>query len=691
MKAYSEYNSNSEYDESSIRERYNSLNKSIVYHARMYHEYDTPEISDEVFDSLVRERDALIREYPDLLSNIFDSKDEGVGGSPQRIFQKKKHAYRQWSYNNVFSTDELRAWIDRCEKTAGKSLEYVCEEKIDGLKIIVEYSDGRLVSASTRGDGETGELITENVQHIADVPQILSEQVDIIVVGECYMSRDDFRVLNERRTMEGEPLFANPRNAAAGSIRQLDPEVTKRRALSTFFYEIDELKRGGIREAITSQCDVISLLKKLGFSTNPHQSLISTEQPLDAIEAYRNRSIDQRHSYPYDIDGVVIKVNDRSIQQLLGYTSKAPRFGIAYKLPAEEAHTVITDIVLQVGRTGIITPVAVLQPVHVAGSLVSRATLHNADEIERLDIRIGDTVVIYKSGDIIPKILKVLKELRTGDEISFVFPTHSPLCGGDGSIERVPGQVAHRCAQRGSFTENLRKWQYFVSKSCFDIAHLGPKQLESLLSLGLVTGFGNLFTLRKEDIQTLPRMKEKSVERLYNSIQKARTVSLPRLIASLGIDGVGEETAELLSKECGSIEGLRKASYETLSSIHGLGDVTASSISEWFKNDENNTMLDALLKHINIIIPERGNSVSESLHENIFGKKFVFTGTLKTITRAEGEELVRKHGGSVSSSISQHTDYLVAGESAGSKLDKAQSLGIAVIDEDGFMRLMRGE
>ena len=497
-----------------IKDRLGKLKKTIEHHRRLYHTEDQPEITDEAYDSLVKELESIEEKYPELIT--IDSPSQRVGGVPLKGFVKVKHEVSQWSFDDVFSFEELKKWDEKTRnfivkaQSAGIKLEYCCELKIDGLKIILTYKDGLLIQGATRGDGAIGEDVTQNIKTIQTVPLKLqnikdkSEEnisgivEDIIVVGEAWMSVKDLEKINMEREKKGEQVFANTRNLAAGSLRQLDPKVTASRKLDSFVYDIDKLITSNVtirshrNDPIVlpdTQSGELELLSKLGFQTNPHYKVCSDIQ---AIQRYYEHWTKKRHELPYQLDGIVIKVNSIKIQEALGYTGKSPRWGVAYKFPAEQVTTILEDIIFQVGRTGVITPVAVLKPVRVAGSLVSRATLHNEDEIRRLDVRIGDTVILQKAGDVIPDIVSVVKDLRLVGSRPFTWPTHIDACGGDGKIERISGQAAWKCSAVNSLEQHKRKLYYFTSKKCFDIDGLGPKIIDLLLEYGVIASVASI-------------------------------------------------------------------------------------------------------------------------------------------------------------------------------------------------------
>ncbi|PIP86995.1 DNA ligase (NAD(+)) LigA [Candidatus Campbellbacteria bacterium CG22_combo_CG10-13_8_21_14_all_36_13] len=663
------------------KDRIQKLRLLIEKHNYLYHVKDAPEISDEAYDALMRELFELENRFPEY--RVKNSPTSRIGGDVIDSFKKVKHQVSQWSFDNIFNEKELVEWdkktkrfIEKAGESFGENVSYVCEPKIDGLKIILTYEDGGLVLAATRGDGTTGEDVTHNVRTIKSVPLLLKEKINIVAVGECWLPVDEFERINKERKHAGKDLFANPRNAAAGTLRQLDPKIASSRNLDCFIYDIDYISVNKPK----TQIEELKLLEHLGFKTNSLNKLCNG---ISGVESYYKKLQAQKEKQEYGVDGVVIKINDIFLQESLGYTAKSPRFGVAYKFEAEQVTTKVIDIVLQVGRTGVITPVAILEPVEVAGSTVSRATLHNEDEIERLDVRIGDTVILQKAGDVIPDIVSVLKELRTGKEKKFIFPDKVSGCGGDGSIERIPGQSAHRCIDKNSFELQKRKFSYFVSKANFNIEGMGPQIVELLMENNLINEYADIFKLQRGDLLSLPRFKEKSVDNLLESINKARKVTLARLIASLSIDQVGEETAIILADNFRNIESLINAKQDELERIHGIGDVVAKSIIDWFASKNNIRIIIDLLKEIKV-----KNTIPHILNPNIYQKTFVLTGTLSTMTRDEAKELIRKASGSVSSSVSSKTDYVVAGANPGSKADEANRLGVKILTEEEFIKML---
>jgi DNA ligase (NAD+) len=511
--------------------------------------------------------------------------------------------------------------------------------------------------------------------------EVVGQSGKLIVEGEVWIGKDELLRINNEREKAGEILYANTRNLAAGSLRQLDPKITASRNLNSFIYDIALMNVSSPEKEISSiltQSGELQTLKDLGFPVEPHTKVC---KDIEEVQKFYEEWTKKKDSLKYGLDGIVIKVNSRKIQEALGYTGKSPRWGVAYKFPAEQVTTVLEDIVFQVGRTGVITPVAILKPVLVAGSMVSRATLHNEDEIKRLDLRIGDTVILQKAGDVIPDIVSVVLDLRQKNSKPFVWPSHVSACGGDGKIERVPGEAAWRCVSKDSFAQQKRKFHYFTSKKCFDIDGLGPKILDLLIEYGLISTFDDIFSLKKGDLLALPRFAEKSVDNLLSAIQKSRNITLPRFIASLSIPQVGEETAYDLAKHF-TLESLANTKVENIESIYGVGPVVARAVFAWFRGTENKKLVKNLLKHVNIVKEENSSN-------KIFtGKSFVFTGSLPTLERETAQAMVRQNGGDVSSSVSKNTSFVVAGEEAGSKLDKARALGVKVLTEEQFLGMV---
>jgi len=663
----------------SIQDKIIKLRETINHHSYCYHVLDQPEISDEVYDSLLRELVEIEETYPEL--EIPTSPTKRVGDVPLDHFEKIQHTVRQWSFDNVFSKDEFRAWDERIrrmlEKEVGRvDVAYTCELKIDGLKIVLTYEEGKLIRGATRGDGIMGEDVTQNLRTIGSIPLVLRRPVSVIVGGEAWLSHREFERINKERKKRGEPLFANPRNAAAGTIRQLDSKVVADRRLSSFIYDIERFSGSG---APKTQSDELKLLRDLGFKISTSYLVCGS---VEEVFHYYDEWVTKRDKQDVDIDGVVVKVDSLRLQEALGHTAKSPRYAVAFKFPAEQVTTTVEDIVLQVGRTGVLTPVAHLKPVVAAGSTVSRATLHNEDEIKRLDVRVGDTVIIQKAGDVIPDIVRVVTELRSGREKPYIFPTHVTQCGGDGSIERVPGQAAWRCVNKSSFAQRRRVFHHFVSKKALDIDGLGPNIVDLLLERGLINSFDDIFTLRAGDLEGLPSFREKSAANLLSAIEESKKVTLPRLLFGLSIEHVGEETARDIAERFKTLKRLSSASVEELEEVEGVGGKVAGAVHKWFQRGENKALLKRLLRHLTI---KEARGASDGLFS---GKTFVLTGTLSSMTRDEAAEAVRAHGGSVSNSVSDRTDYIVAGENPGSKFERGRALGITLLSEDEFKKLV---
>lgn len=667
--------------------RLKKLKETVEHHRYQYHVLDREEISPEALDSLKKELADIEAEYPELLTP--DSPSQRVAGEPLPQFKKVPHKVTQWSFNDAFSEEDMRAFDERVRKGLRAFYDhdvepaYTCELKIDGLKIVFEYVAGALKTAATRGNGKVGEDVTANIRTIESVPLTLREPVDVIVEGECWLPKAQLKKINAERERAGEPVFANPRNAAAGSIRQLDPKIAAARKLDTFIYDLSKLDGRDLPE---TQFEELQLLQKLGFKVNKHFMLAKN---INEVISYWKEWEKKSKSQDYQLDGIVVKVNERKYQDALGYTGKAPRFAIAFKFAAEQVTTVVEDIRLQIGRTGVLTPVAHLRPVSVAGSVVSRATLHNEDEIQRLDVRVGDTVVIQKAGDVIPDIMKVLPEMRTGKEKPYKFPTHVPECAGEGEdggrIERVPGQVAWRCVNKNSATQHRRKLYHFVSKHAFDIEHVGPRNIDVLLEHSLISDAADIFTLKRGDLLDLPRFAEKSVDNLLESVEKARKISLARFIISLSIPQVGEETAEDLAKHFRTLEKVRAASLEELTALNGVGPVVAGAVHTWFADKNNRKLLDELLREVTILRETRPAGAA-----GVFaGKTFVLTGTLETLSRDEAKARIKDRGGDVSSSVSANTSFVVAGAEPGSKFEKATELGVKILSEKEFIDMLK--
>ena len=805
-------------------ERLAKLKEAIEKYRYEYHVLDKASISPEVLDSLKHELAEIEAEHPELVTP--DSPSQRVAGKPLPEFKKVRHEVPQWSFNDAFSPEEIREFDARVKRflvQAGvnDSPTYACEHKIDGLKIVLTYENGLLKQAATRGDGLVGEDVTMNVRTIESIPlklkgigeskivipakagiqgdkiQPSGKTLDsrlhgndrpptapyllhstpsvLIVEGEVWIAKSTLEKLNKERAKSGEEPFANPRNLAAGSIRQLDPKIAASRHMDSFIYDLARVE--GMSEADMplqgpasapagaaptsrspslapkfpsgarplplsfppTQHEELEFLRSLGFKVNRHYRHC---KDIEEVIAYWTEWQKKMPQQDYWADGVVVKVDSREQEEKLGYTGKAPRWGIAFKFPGQEVTTVLEDIVFQIGRTGVVTPVANLKPVSIGGSTVSRATLHNEDEIKRLDLRLGDTVILKKAGDVIPDIISVVKELRPNDSKPFNWPSRIPACGCDGRIERVPGEAAWRCVSKDSFAQLKRRFYYFTSKKCFDIDGLGPKILDALLEAGIVSSFDDIFTIKKGDLLNLDRFAEKSADNLLAAIEKSRNVALPRFLASLSIPQVGEETAYDVAKyfqsegvgeskivipakagiqgdkiqpsgktldsrlhgndrspttpytlhpKSSAISTIMRASKEDFESIYGVGPIVAQSLADWFADKDNQALVKRLLKQVTIEAGDSGAAGAaggNGANQKLAGRSFVFTGTLPTLEREAAQQMVRGRGGDVSSSVSKKTSFVVAGSDAGSKLDKARELGVKIIDEGEFLRMV---
>jgi DNA ligase (NAD+) len=669
-----------------------------------YHVLDQPDITDEVYDSLTSELRYLEEKYPKLKTP--ESPTQRIGGAPLSKFEKVKHAVRQWSFDDIFNFPELEKWEEKVrrllKKTSSRAdkLEYCCEVKIDGLKIILTFENGIFTRGATRGDGIIGENVTENLKTIYSIPLKLNYPVSGIFVGECYLGKNELERINRIRKTKKEPLFANSRNAAAGSIRQLDPKIAASRKLNSFVYDIDFMEQKEDRIKIPeTQIEELELLGKLGFKVNKEYKLCVN---IEEIEKFYQNWAKRKERENYGIDGLVIKINSTEIQKALGYTGKSPRWGVAYKFPAQKMTTVVENIQVQVGRTGALTPLAYLRPVKVAGSTVSRATLHNADEIKRLDIRIGDTVVIRKAGDVIPEVVEVLKNLRTGREKEYMMPKVCPICQSPAKrevikIKNKEESAALYCTNPRCYAVEKEKIIHFVSKNGFNIEGMGEKIAEHLMSEGLISNVADIFDLEKGDLELLERFAEKSADNLISSIEKSKNVALEKFLFALGIRHVGEETTLLLTRNLKLVTKNKIASLkdvikyfsqinaEDWLKIKGIGEKSAKSLVEWFGVKNNIKLLEKMNQlGVRISDPSQAEKASGKLE----GKTFVLTGELRNFTRNEAKDMIRKAGGDISSSVSQKTNYVVVGENPGSKFDKAKESGIKIIKEEEFKKLI---
>ena len=659
------------------KKRVLELHDEINEHNRRYYVLDDPAISDADYDRLMRELLALEEQFPELKTP--DSPTQRVGGEPLPYFEKVEHTSPMLSLGNAFDEQDLREFDERVRKAAGNErVRYVCELKIDGLAVSVQYEDGSFVLGSTRGDGVTGEDITQNLKTIRSLPLRIHEPLSLEVRGEAYMPRQAFERLNRVRAENGEALFANPRNAAAGSLRQLDPKLAAQRTLDLFVYEIGRLEGQTVR----THTEGLHLLETLGFKVNPARQTVETvEEMLAFIEKWGQN----RPDLPYEIDGIVIKVDDLALREKMGTTAKSPRWAIAYKFPAEEAVTRLVDITLNVGRTGVVTPTAVLEPVSLAGTTVQRASLHNEDLIHEKDIRINDYVMVRKAGDIIPEVVGVLTEKRTGEERSFSMPKHCPEC--ESELVRLEGEVALRCINPKCPAQTREGIIHFVSRGAMNIEGLGEKVVTQLFNHGLVRSIADLYYLKKEDLLALERMGEKSAGNLLEAIEESKKNSLERLLFGLGIRFVGAKGAKILAQHFGHMDNLMKAGAEELVSLDEIGPKMADSVVTYMEMPEVREMI-GRLKEAGVNMEYKGPAVESQPSDtasSFAGKTIVITGTLQKMSRKEATELLETLGANVTGSVSKKTDLLIAGEKAGSKLDKAKKLDVTIWDEETFL------
>lgn len=654
-----------------IQEEMRELEETLTYHSRLYYELDSPIMQDEEYDALFRKLVDLEKEYPELASP--NSPTQRVGGKVSERFEKVRHTVPMDSFGDIFSEEEIIEFVNKI-KAEYPEADFIVERKFDGLSVSLEYENGLFVRGLTRGDGIFGEDVSENIRTIKSVPLKLKRDIgNLIVRGEVYMPRKVFARLNEKREENGEKTFANPRNAAAGSLRQLDSKLCAARGLEIFVFNLQSAE-----EIPERHSDSLTLLTELGFTVSPGGVICKTaEDVIDAVRAIGNA----RPELPYDIDGAVIKVDKLSIRERLGSTAAAPRWAVAYKYPAEIAETKLVDIVIQVGRTGVLTPRAVLEPVRLAGSTVSYATLHNIDFIRERDVRIGDTVRLRKAGDIIPEIISVVAEKRAVDAIPFEMPDKCPSCGE--FVERPEGEVAIRCFNPDCPSQLCRSIIHFVSRTAMNIDNLGESVVEQFIENGLIKSAADLYYLKKEDIASLDRLGEKSAQNIIDAIEKSKSSGLEKLLCGLGIRHIGEKAAQSLAARFGDIEKIMNATADELCEVDDIGKESAESVVRFFAGEHAKILIERLV--------EAGVSVESKekpLGDSLAGKTIVVTGTLPTLKRAEAEALIRLHGGSASGSVSKKTDYVLCGTDAGSKLTKAQNLGIPIINEKEFLSMI---
>lgn len=658
-------------DKKDIQLKMTELNQQLAEWAHAYYVKDAPKVEDSEYDKVYHELVSLEQEHPELISN--DSITQRVGGDILSGFSKVTHKVPMMSLNNAFNKNDLIDFENRIKKLTSTPINYMVELKIDGLAINLRYENGKFIQGATRGDGVVGEDITHNLKTVKSIPLSLAKPLTIEVRGECYMPKKSFIELNEAREAEGENVFANPRNAAAGSLRQLDPKVAAKRNLSTFIYTVADTTGFDFN----SQNDSLIELEELGLKINNERKLChSIDEVWDYIENFR----DKRHELDYEIDGIVIKVNDFTAQEEIGYTVKAPRWAIAYKFPAEEAETVIRDIEWTVGRTGVVTPTAVMDPVQLAGTTVARASLHNVDLITEKDIRLLDHVMIHKAGDIIPEVTRVLTDKRDEISVPYEFPTHCPTC--DSELERIESEVALRCMNPMCPAQIKEGLNHFVSRNAMNIDGLGPRVLEQMYDKDIIKNVADLYFVTEEELLTLEKIKEKSANNILTAISQSKNNSLEKLLFGLGIQHVGAKAAKLIAEEFGTIEQIMVAEKETINAIDTIGPVIADSIEKYFSNEEVKELV-AELKRAGVNTDYLGQTAADlaSVESPFKDKVIVLTGKLTHFNRNEAKEKIEALGGKVTGSVSKKTDIVVAGEDAGSKLEKAEKLEITVWNE----------
>lgn len=666
-------------DKDIISKQIEELRDRIRYHNYRYYVLDQPTITDEEYDALIRQLIELEELYPEFYSP--DSPTQRVGGAPLQGFDTVVHSSPMLSLANAFSPGELMDFHRRVRNAVGEEVEYVVEFKIDGLSVSLVYENGSLVRGATRGDGQVGENITENLKTVRSIPLRLNKPYSVEVRGEVFMPKSHFERLNRQRELEGQPTFANPRNAAAGSLRQLDPRVTASRHLDIFLFNLEHIDG----QIMDNHYEAMEMMKEMGLKVNPFiYRTSSMEEVIELCQEWTNK----RHDLPYDIDGLVIKVNSLAHRQRLGTTSKTPRWAIAFKFPAQQKETRLKDIEVKVGRTGVLTPTAILDPVQIAGSTVSRASLHNEDYIKDKDIRIGDQVIIQKAGDIIPEVVRVLKDRRTGDEKEFHMPQHCPVCGA--RAIRLEGEAAIRCTGNGCPAQQRRLIIHFASRDAMDIMGLGPAVIDQLLANDLISNAGDLYYLEYHQLINLERMGPKSANNLLKAIEQSKERQLERLIFGLGINLVGARAAHLIAERFEHMDRIIEAKEQDFLAIDEIGEKIAQSITAFF-NEEQNLALIEKLRQAGVNFSQKykiSASQDNSSAQQWEGKTFVLTGTLEGYTRSQAKALIEERGGRVTGSVSKKTDYVLAGENPGSKLDKAKELGITVIDEDQFRSML---
>ena len=659
----------------SAQKRIEELINLINYHNEKYYNQDSPEIEDFEYDNLMKELIKLEEENPELKRN--DSPSNRVGGKPLDKFEQVVHKIPMLSLSNAYSWEDLKDFDSRVREAAGSDVEYVVEFKIDGLSVGLNYNNGIFESGATRGNGIVGENITKNLMTIKNIPLNIDEKGELTVRGEVYISKKDFEEINKIQEEQDQPLYANPRNLAAGSLRQLDSKLTAKRPLDIFIFNLEDINS----KQFKTHSESLEYLKQLGFHVSPEFKVFKT---MDEIIEYIKYWTEHREDLGFGIDGMVIKVNNLAQREQMGYTAKSPRWAIAYKFPAERKETKLLDIVVEVGRTGTITPTAVLEPIRLAGTTVSRATLHNEDYINEKDIKINDTVLVQKAGDIIPQVVEVIKEKRTGEEIEFKMPEECPVCGEP--TVRLEGEAAVKCINISCPAQIRRGIIHFASREAMDIDGLGESIITLLLKQGLIKDISDLYYLKKEQISVLERMGDKSATNLINAINKSKENDLWRFINGLGIKLIGTKAAKILASEFKDLDKLMSATEQELINLEEFGQTMADSVVEFFKEEKNISVIEKLKEAgVNTKLIESDDADIPKIFEKM---KIVLTGTLPTLKRNDAKEMIEKRGGKATSSVSKSTSFVLAGEEAGSKLTKANDLGIKVIDEEKFLQLI---
>ena len=658
-------------DKTQAKKRIDELNKLTAYYATKYYDDDKPEISDFEYDMLMNELKNLEKEFPEFVSK--NSLTQKVGGTVKEGFEKVEHSVPLQSLQDVFSLEEAQEFCLKMQKE-DPNVSYVVETKIDGLSVALEYKNGEFVRGATRGNGLVGEDVTDNLKTIKHIPKKLKEPIDIIVRGEVFIGKEDFEALND--TLDEDEKFANARNLAAGSLRQMDSKIAASRPLDIFIFNVQKCDT----ITFTSHYESLKYLQKIGFNINPVLIPCDTVRKVkNAIEKIGN----ERPTLNFGIDGAVVKVDNLALREKIGTTFKTPKWAVAYKYPPEQKETILKDIICQVGRTGAVTPMAILEPVVVAGSKISKTTLHNEDFVKEKDLRIGDTVVIQKAGDVIPEVVRAVTEKRTGEEKEFQMPTVCPVCGGQ--VVRIPGQAVTKCIGIECPARNLRNIEHFASKEAMNIEGLGEKVIKQLYDAGLIHNIADIYSLKLEDIAGLKKNGKKFAENLINGINKSKQNNLDRLITALGIEQVGAKSAKILAKKFKTMDALAKANFGTLTFVEEVGQITANSVREFFMQDQTKDLLKKLkLAGVNMSL------IEDTGKDKRFNEQtFVLTGTLENYTREEASNIIESFGGKTSASVSKKTSYVLAGEDAGSKLVKAQSLGVKIITEKEFEEMIK--